>query len=134
MDINSILSDVGLKCTKQRITVLEVLSSSSAPLTVEKIFEQVEGMSLSTVYRIIEKLCEKGVVNKNTIQDSDKFYYELTNEKHRHYAICLGCNSMKYVDICPVHSPKIDDFTVTGHKLEIYGYCNKCKEKRDTEF
>ena len=48
-------------------------------------------------------------------------------DAHRHYAICLGCHSMKYIDICPVHSPDIDDFTVTGHKLEIYGYCNKCE-------
>lgn len=94
-----------------------------------------EGMSLSTVYRIVEKLYEKGIVNKNTIQDSDKFYYEMSADKHRHYAICLGCGGMKYVDICPVHTPEIDNFTVTGHKLEIYGYCDRCagKSKGDTK-
>ena len=113
-DINSILSKVGLKCTKQRISVMQVLSDADAPLTVENIYDKVDGMSLSTVYRIAEKLCEKGIVSKHTIQ-------------HRHYAICLGCKEMRYVDICPVHSPHIDNFTVTGHKLEIYGYCDKCQ-------
>ena len=129
MDINEILSDVGLKCTRQRISVMEVLSAAKSPLTAENIYEMSEGMSLSTVYRIVERLCEKGIVNKNTIQDSDKFYYEMSAEKHRHYAICLGCGSMRYVDICPVHTLEIDNFTVTGYKLEIYGYCDKCRSK-----
>ena len=94
-DINSILSKVGLKCTKQRISVMQVLSDADAPLTVENIYDKVDGMSLSTVYRIAEKLCEKGIVSKHTIQDSDKFYYELINGEHRHYAICLGCKEMR---------------------------------------
>ncbi|MCC8160011.1 MAG: transcriptional repressor [Oscillospiraceae bacterium] len=129
MEINKILYDAGLKCTKQRISVMESLLCAKAPMTAENIYESVDGMSLSTVYRIVERLCEKGIVRKNTIQDSDKFYYELTSGGHRHYAICLGCKSMKYVDICPVNAPHIDNFTVTGHKLEIYGYCDECKNK-----
>ena len=67
-DINSILSKVGLKCTKQRISVMQVLSDADAPLTVENIYDKVDGMSLSTVYRITEKLCEKGIVSKHTIK------------------------------------------------------------------
>lgn len=129
MDINKILTDVGLKCTKQRVNILKILSEASEPLTAENIYEKAEEMSLSTVYRIAEKLCEKGIVSKNTIVDSDKFYYELITAKHRHYAICLGCRQMRYINACPVHTADIDNFTVTGHKLEIYGYCDKCKNK-----
>ena len=127
MEINKILTDAGLKCTTQRIEVMEILSRADMPMTAENIFERAEGISLSTVYRIAEKLAQKGIVTKNTIRDSDKYYYELADNKHRHYAICLGCGKMKYVDICPVHDLKIDNFTVTGHKLEIYGYCSECK-------
>lgn len=130
MKINEILSNAGLKCTRQRISVMKILSSSAAPLTAENIFERVEGISLSTVYRIVERLCEKGIVSKKTIQDSDRFYYEIIGGHHRHYAICLDCGEMKYVNICPMHTPSIDGFTVTGHKLEIYGYCDECKTKR----
>ena len=129
MDINRILTDAGLKCTAQRRQVIDILNKADAPLTVENIFERSSDISLSTVYRIVERLAEKGIVTKNTIRDSDKFYYELADNKHRHYAICLGCGGMKYVDICPVHDLKIDGFTVTGHKLEIYGYCDKCAGK-----
>lgn len=129
MDINSVLSEYGLKCTRQRIAVMTALADAPSPLSAEEIYERSENMSLSTVYRTVETLCKKGIAVKNTIRDSDKFYYALTTDAHRHYAICLGCHSMKYVDICPVHSTDIDDFTVTGHKLEIYGYCNKCRPK-----
>ena len=41
-DINSILSKVGLKCTKQRISVMQVLSDADAPLTVENIYDKVD--------------------------------------------------------------------------------------------
>ena len=126
MDINKILTESGLKCTAQRRQVIDILNKADAPLTAENIYEKSTNISLSTVYRITEKLAEKGIVTKNTIRDSDKYYYAMADNKHRHYAICLGCGGMKYVDICPVHDLKIDDFTVTGHKLEIYGYCDKC--------
>lgn len=126
VDISKTLSDIGLKCTKQRVEVMEILSRANAPMTAENIYANAEGISLSTVYRIAEKLVEKGVATKNTIRDSDKFYYEIADNKHRHYAICLGCGGMRYVDICPVHSLKISNFEVTGHKLEIYGYCDEC--------
>lgn len=129
MDINAVLSQSGLKCTRQRIAVMQALASAVSPLSAEEIYEKSENMSLSTVYRTVETLCEKGIAVKNTIRDSDKFYYALMTDAHRHYAICLGCHGMKYIDTCPVHSPDIDDFTVTGHKLEIYGYCDKCKPK-----
>lgn len=129
MNINETLAKAGLKCTKQRISVMKALSDACAPLTAENIFEKSEDISLSTVYRIVEKLCENGIVSKKTIQDSDKFYYELTGGHHRHYAICLGCGEMKSVNICPMHTPDISEFTVTGHKLEIYGYCSKCEDK-----
>lgn len=129
MGINETLAAAGLKCTRQRAEVMRALALSDAPLTAEDIYEQCGGMSLSTVYRTVETLCQKGLAHKHTIQDSDRFYYALTTDAHRHWAICLGCHEMKYVDTCPVHSPSIDDFTVTGHKLEIYGYCDKCRPK-----
>lgn len=126
MNINEILSRSGLKCTKQRIEVMDILNRANAPLTAENIYERSENISISTIYRIAEKFVEKGIATKNTIRDSDRFYYELADNKHRHYAICLGCGIMKYVDICPVHDLAIDRFKVTGHKLEIYGYCDEC--------
>ncbi len=132
MEINKILSNAGLKCTGQRIKVMEILTAADLPMSAENIHALTDGMSLSTVYRIAEKLCEKGILSKNTIRDSDKFYYELIGGAHRHYAICLSCGQMRRVNVCPVAAPDIDGFTVTGHKLEIYGYCAECERQKQT--
>ena len=56
-------------------------------------------------------------------------YYELTVDRHRHYAICLGCHEMHSIDLCPLSDTHISNFTITGHRLELYGYCDKCKNK-----
>ncbi|MCD8390491.1 MAG: transcriptional repressor [Firmicutes bacterium] len=129
MDMNKILSGAGLKCTKQRIEVLGALEGAKKPLTAEEIHSQISGVAFSTVYRTIRRLLESGVVVKTTIPKSDGVYYELIGNEHRHYAICLKCHKMRYIDECPLRGekPKIEDFIVTSHRLELYGYCEGCK-------
>lgn len=124
----AILKNIGLKQTKPRLSVLEALHNAESPMTAEQIYRALpdNSLSLSTVYRTLELFTEKGVTAKSNILDSGVFYYELTADQHRHCAICLSCKQMRYVQLCPVHELHIDHFTVTGHKLEIYGYCDQC--------
>ena len=129
MNIGEILTGAGLKHTKQRKALLELLKNADKPMTAEMIYENTKNMSRSTVYRTLEKFLEKGIVTRGVVQDGDKLYYELACMGHRHYAICLGCHEMRYIDVCPMHDAKVSNFTVTGHKLELYGYCDKCAAK-----
>lgn len=128
MKTDDLLNISGLKCTRQRKEVIEILKNATMPLRAEDIFEKTENMALSTIYRIIEKLIEKGIAVKTTIPKSDGIYYELMENEHKDYAICIECHKMKYIDICPLHHTKLDDFTVTGHRVELYGYCNECRK------
>lgn len=128
--ISKLLSDNGLKCTRQRLDVLKTLTSSNSPMTADMIFSQLNNISLSTVYRILEKFEENGIVTREIISGSTEIYYESAMMKHRHYAVCLGCHEMRYIDACPVHDTQISNFTVTGHRLELYGYCDKCRQSR----
>ncbi len=126
MEMNELLQSCGLKCTKQRLCILEILNSADKPLTAEEIHTLTPGTALSTVYRILDKLLEKNIVIKTTIPLSDGIFYELTANEHKHFAICLACHKLKYIDICPIHNTTVSDFTITGHKLELYGYCREC--------
>ena len=121
-----ILSECGLRRTKPRVEVLNILSHADSLISAEDIYEKCEGISLSTVYRIMEKLCENHVALKKHVSNSDKAYYEIVSHTHGHYAVCLGCGKKHYIDTCPVDSSGIDGFTVTEHKLELYGYCDGC--------
>lgn len=131
-----VLAREGVKNTKYRNSILEIIEQSKIPLTADEIFlilKQKHGsIWLSTVYRTLEILNSKDLITKLTIMDDDKARYEINHKEHRHYVICVTCHKIITFSDCPVEKfektlkQKID-FNVIGHKLEIYGYCQDCK-------
>lgn len=124
--MTDLFKQCGMKRTAHREEIIDILEKSRIPMTAEDIFKEAENISLATVYRTIETFCQKGILTKISIGDDEKKYYELTSNKHRHYAVCLKCKRLEYIDICPVHDVFLNDFRITGHRLELYGYCKKC--------
>ena len=64
---DDILKAVNLKTTKKRILILSVLNRSNIPLTSEDILEKASkevNINLSTVYRALNDLSEKGILLK----------------------------------------------------------------------
>ena len=121
-----LLEKSGLKCTKQRSAVLEVLMKEQTPITAEKIQEK-SGVSTATIYRILDLMCEKNLVIKSQLLDNPNHTYELNRNEHKHYAVCMDCKGVTPIDCCHYHSEISDGFQVTGHKIEVYGYCKNCK-------
>ena len=117
-----------LKRTEQRKTLLEILENSGVPLSAEDIFKNTKNISLATIYRALDTFCESGIINKISVGNDEKKYYELSSNNHRHYAVCLNCKHMKYIDFCPVEKLSLKDFQITGHRLELYGYCKNCSK------
>lgn len=124
----------GVKKTRQRECVLSVLEKAKGPLSAAEIWERTDkgGQSswLSTVYRTLEMFEEKGMVIKTNVMGSDTALYELDRAQHKHYAVCMGCHKIIPMEGCPMEAfqPRVTEegFTVTGHNLEIYGYCREC--------
>ena len=91
-----------------------------------------EASAISTVYRILAAFEEKGLVEKSTWTEDGTAVYGLNRGGHTHYAVCLKCHSRIPLQGCPfshIHLEEgMGDFTVTGHKLELYGYCRNCRE------
>lgn len=133
-----ILRHAGLKYTKQRASILKVLKESEQPVSAEQIFLELQrngtNANLSTVYRILESLAAKGIVLKTSIGSDTKALFEMNSSVHKHRMICINCRDMTSVEGCPLeeYEKMLKDrtgFDVTGHKLEIYGYCEKCKKQ-----
>lgn len=127
----------GLKRTKQREAILAALSGEVLPVTALCIFEKLqqagEPIWLSTVYRVLETFVEKGAVIKYVLTDSTMAVYELNCHLHKHYAVCVECHRMIPVDTCPIEdslsSLMCGKFHVSGHNLELFGYCEECWRK-----
>ena len=128
------LKENGLKITRARTAILEILKRSCHPLAAEEIFLNLKSetlkMNLSTVYRTLETLEEAGLITKLGLVE-DKKLYEYNGMGHRHYLVCLGCKRIITIEHCPLHEyekqlEKDTEFTITGHKLYLYGYCKEC--------
>lgn len=133
----------GLKWTKQRKDVYRVLWEAEAPLTAIQIYNRIEGeeggeYAVSTIYRILAAFEEKGLVEKAAWmgEGMEKGHstaaYELKRGGHTHYAVCLECHRRIPLKNCPFSRIRLEkeagDFTVTEHKLELYGYCKECRD------
>lgn len=127
-----ILDEAGLKHTRRSVEIIDVLTEAEKPMSAEEIYDKTDDISLSTVYRALERFERAGVV-KHEIFDGSERLWELAANRHRHYAICLSCKQMQYIDSCPVADTKVKNFTVTGHRLELYGYCDECMKKKHPE-
>ena len=131
----------GIKKTKQRLEIYHILADAIKPLTATEIFEELKNedgsprYAFSTVYRCLQTFENAGILTKSTAVTSENAMYELRLAQHRHYAICLKCKERFPLRTCFLGDLKnmlpanMDEFQITGHQLEIYGYCPKCNPK-----
>lgn len=128
------LKESGVRITPQRFAVLEFLVDAKSHPTADEIYKALEGkfpnMSVATVYNNLRVFKEIGLVKELTYGDaSSRFDYATT--KHYH-VICESCG--KIVDF---HYPSLDEveslaekvtgFSISHHRMEIYGICPECK-------
>jgi Fur family ferric uptake transcriptional regulator len=136
--VNELLTGAGLKNTKPRYAVASALANSETPVTAGEIFVRVskdlQRANISTVYRTLETMLEKGLAEKNVLNDGTA-RYQLCVHEHRHHLVCTACSRMVPIEGCPLAEieKKVGQktsFDITGHRLELYGLCPDCKNRR----
>lgn len=139
-DYKELLKKEKLKSTKHRNSILDVIVKAEQPVTVETIYlklkEQGIAISLSTVYRVLEALLGRGLVVKTSINDDSKALFEINTMEHKHHLLCVKCRKMLPVEGCPLEDyvKALEEklgFSIKGHKLEMFGYCQSCKHKEE---
>lgn len=133
----------GIKWTKQRKCVYRILLEAEEPLSAVQIYQRIGkeqdagSYAVSTIYRILAAFEEKKLVNKTNWMGDGTLVYELNRGGHTHYVVCLNCHKRIKIAECPFAHMQLDegaeDFTITGHKLELYGYCKKCREAQSND-
>ncbi|MCE8470623.1 transcriptional repressor, partial [Rhodovulum sulfidophilum] len=76
----------GLRITGQRRVILEVLDASGDHPDVEELHRRVAaiepGINIATVYRTMNKLAEKGLIERHMFEDG-RLRYEPAPEQHQ---------------------------------------------------
>lgn len=131
--VEQTLRDSGLRVTRQRLTVLEMLQDRAEALSAQEMYLEFrsrgESIGLSTVYRTLESLADVGLLDAFPRDGEQAYRY--CSPKHHHHLICTGCNTVQELEAGLVEEwvDKVSDahaFEVTGHRADIYGRCSTC--------
>lgn len=134
---SQLLKKAGLKVTRQRTAILDILLAADGSLTADELYlmlkKQGHRLGLSTVYRTLSSLEEYGLIPRAGLPGSSQRFFPKA-AGHRHQLICTQCRASVELDRCPLgeFSTEMGDrygFAITGHALEIFGLCPKCQEK-----
>ena len=136
LKVSEILQAHGLRHTKQREALLNLLMMSDQPLSAEACYQQLnqqkQRMNLSTVYRILEQFSQNDILEKSYHSLQQGHVYTFIRGHHRHYLLCVKCHQMYPLDVCPMHDviENIEQrygFQVNAHQLELTGVCRSCR-------
>jgi Fe2+ or Zn2+ uptake regulation protein len=131
------LQNRGYRDSRLKRRIIELIFLSQKPISVPDIIQKLDiekvPYNKSSLYREIDKLLSEEIIIEIDLLDGKK-RYELNNHIHHHHALCTKCGSVICVDI-PNNLEEVEakllqkkGFKVTGHVLEFFGMCEKCKK------
>ncbi len=130
--------DKKTRMTRQRQVILEEIRRTNKHPAADEIYERVRKqlprISLGTVYRNLDVLCELGEIQRLELSGAMK-RYDGNPKKHYHIR-CVCCDRVDDAPIAPLN--KLEDdlygttvFEIIGHNLEFTGLCPQCSRQRN---
>src|ERR1700731_3618475 len=126
----------GLAVTPQRLAIIKVLLSSAEHPRADAIFATVRRehptISLATVHRTLETLCQIGEARKVTmLHDSARYDGNLAPH---HHVVCVRCRRIRDVEISGLErvidgNAALKGFRPFGWSLEIQALCDSCSKQ-----
>lgn len=123
--------------THQRQCLLDFMQSNSEKaFTIEEIIDSMSGdpISQSTVYRLMTKLVDEGLIHRTVKGNSRKFVYQFISKgncnDHLHMK-CTDCGKVFHLDSTVTKSIRKSinsntDFEIDSHTV-LLGKCSECK-------
>ena len=134
------LSARGLRMTRQRRAILQVMDEAQEHLDVDQILERAQRVDpdvhLVTVYRTIDLLKKQGLIDELDLLHlrGDRHYYESHGPRDHIHVACLRCGMVREFESKLYEQLKNQiarDFgmKVTVSRTEVGGYCADCLAK-----
>ena len=121
--------------TKQKNLILNTIKNEKHEFTIKDIYSKLDGIGLTTIYRLVDKLVEDKVLNKSISKDNITYYQYLEKcdcENH-FYLKCDNCGDMIHIDCDCIedlknHIMKEHSFKLASYHIIINGLCKKCSK------
>ncbi|MFC1703531.1 Fur family transcriptional regulator [Candidatus Omnitrophota bacterium] len=131
------LNQKNLKSTKQRVKILEKFLEAKKHLSAEELYRMIRQsdpfIGYTTVYRTLKLICEAGLAQEVDFGDGFTRFERSLGQEHHDHLICLQCGS--FVEVLDPELERLQTklakrhkFIPTKHKMQIFGYCKKCKK------
>lgn len=127
--LKQLLKNNNLKVTKQRLELLNIINELNDESTIKNIIDKCPDIDKSTIYRIIELLIDKNIIEKELNIDNEVYFH--IKEKHSHYVTCIKCHKKEKIDLCICNDINTnlekEGYEIINHKIEVMGICANCK-------
>src|SRR5262249_6875948 len=142
--IHNSLRDRGVRLTRQRRLLLELIDRSGQHLDAESLYtmarEQDPKLNRVTVYRTLRMLKEGGLVDELDLAhiEGEKHYYETRMKQEHAHVICLRCGRVEEFFGEPLQTLRNQvqsqlGFEIAFARTEIGVYCAHCRALRSQE-
>jgi len=130
-----LLRSRGLRVTRPRLAVLEVLSSSRAHLDVEEVAaavrQRLDSVSLQAIYDVLGALTAAGLARRIEPAGSPARFESRAGDNH-HHLVCRVCGSITDVDCAVASAPCLEPveshgFEVDEAEVTYWGRCARCR-------
>src|SRR6201997_1924193 len=138
--LQNALRQRGIRLTRQRRVILQVMDAAEQLLDVDQILERAQKISsevhLVTVYRTIDLLKKEGLIDELDLLHlrGDRHYYETHGPRDHIHVACLRCGKVREFESRLYEQLKQQiaqdcDIQVTVSRTEVGGICNDCLAK-----
>ena len=135
-----LLRDHGLRVTRPRLAVLDVLTGGGH-LEVEEITRQVRerlaSVSTQAVYDVLGALSRAGLARRIEPAGSPARFEARVGDNH-HHIVCRSCGAIEDIDCVVGERPCLDPgaghgFAVDEAEVTFWGLCPSCQLARRSE-
>jgi Fur family ferric uptake transcriptional regulator len=129
MDYETVLRDAGLRITKPRRIILEILAATEGHPDAAQIFERAVAMdsriSLATVYRTMKALEESGAIQRHAFGGGPARFEQARRAHHDHL---IDVDTGEVVEFSSARIEALQEeiaarlgYEIIHHRLELYG-------------
>ena|SRR6516164_3694616 len=141
--LQNALRQRGIRLTRQRRVILQVMDAAEQHLDVDQILDRAQKISpevhLVTVYRTIDLLKKEGLIDELDLLHlrGDRHYYETHGPRDHIHVACLRCGKVREFESRLYEQLKGQiardcDIQVTVSRTEVGGICNDCLLKQQS--